>query len=411
MIERKIIIGLISSTEYCEKVKDIWNIQLLESAAAKLIAGWAWEYFIKYSKAPGHEIETIYYSKLKDGKIQKNLAEEIEEDILPGLSAESTEEDVNLQYLIEETEKYFSSQHLKQLSDNVQALIAAGRISEANDLAIKFKPLDKVTVKLEDFILTVQKIREKGRPHPTILMKPWLREGQTTIIYGNYGSGKSLLAIAVAYMLGLRDYKTEDCEMGEWIIKNPTGTLYVDGELGEQEMDDRIQCFEWLGPQKYKMEILSVPEYQLSTGDTFYLSSRLNQLKIIKWLKEHPRYKLTVLDSASTLFGLENENDNSEWNNKVNPFLRDLRALGVACLLLHHSGKDNKRGLRGASAMGAMAHNIFRLTIPKEKDIDEGEAWFILSKDKQRTKGFMFKKFSLHFTQNEKQTETHWEIT
>jgi hypothetical protein len=411
MIERKIIIGLISSTEYCEKVKDIWNIQLLESAAAKLIAGWAWEYFIKYSKAPGHEIETIYYSKLKDGKIQKNLAEEIEEDILPGLSAESTEEDVNLQYLIEETEKYFSSQHLKQLSDNVQALIAAGRISEANDLAIKFKPLDKVTVKLEDFILTVQKIREKGRPHPTILMKPWLREGQTTIIYGNYGSGKSLLAIAVAYMLGLRDYKTEDCEMGEWFIKNPTGTLYIDGELGEQEMDDRVQCFEWLGSQKYKMEILSVPEYQLSTGDTFYLSSRINQLKIIKWLKEHPRYKLTVLDSASTLFGLENENDNSEWNNKVNPFLRDLRALGVACLLLHHAGKDNKRGLRGASAMGAMAHNIFRLTIPKEKDIDEGEAWFTLSKDKQRAKGFMFKKFSLHFTQNEEQTETHWEIT
>jgi len=110
------------------------------------------------------------------------------------------------------------------------------------------------------------------------------------------------------------------------------------------------------------------------------------------------------------LFGLENENDNSEWNNKVNPFIRDLRALGVACILLHHSGKDSKRGLRGASAMGAMAHNIFRLFVPKEKDPDEGEAMFTLTKDKQRAKGFLFKSFSLHFTQNEDQTETHWEI-
>jgi hypothetical protein len=199
--------------------------------------------------------------------------------------------------------------------------------------------------------------------------------------------------------------------MGGWIVKNPTGTLYLDGELGEQEMEDRIKKFEWLGRQERdrRLKILSVPEYQLETGDTFYLSSRVNQLKIIKWLEDHLRYKLVVLDSASTLFGLENENDNSEWNNKINPFLRDLRALGVACILLHHAGKDNKRGLRGASAMGAMAHNIFRLS--NHGDKDEGEAWFKLSKDKQRAGGFGFKDFSLHFFQNETETETHWEIT
>ena len=217
--------------------------------------------------------------------------------------------------------------------------------------------------------------------------------------------------ISIAYMLGLHDYTTDECEIDKWYVKTPTGTLYIDGELGEQEMEDRIKCFEWLGKQsrKHKMKILSVPEYQLSTGDTFYLSNRENQHKIIKWLKEHPNYKLVVLDSASTLFGLENENDNSEWNNKVNPFIRDLRALGVACILLHHSGKDDKRGFRGASAIGAMVHNIYKLST-EGKEIDEGEAHFTLSKDKQRSKGFLFGKFSLHFTQNDDQTETHWEV-
>jgi hypothetical protein len=222
-----------------------------------------------------------------------------------------------------------------------------------------------------------------------------------------------LLTLAIAYVLGLKDYDREECEIGEWQVKNPTGCLYIDGELGEQEMEERVKKFEWLGPQnpKYRMRVLSIPEYQMATEDPFYLSVRTNQLKIIQWLKDHPNYKLLVLDSASTLFGLEDENNNSEWSNKVNPFLRDLRAAGVACLLLHHSGKDIKRGLRGASAIGAMANYIFKLADHPDKDIDSGKAWFNLKKDKQRAGGYSFKAFGLRFDQNEDETETHWEVT
>jgi RecA-family ATPase len=284
-------------------------------------------------------------------------------------------------------------------------------VDEAEKAVVEFKPLSTSVKKLNEFILTAEQIRKRNNKRPPFLMKPWLREGQTTIIYGNYGSGKSLLTISVAYVLGLRNFDKSDCDIGEWQVINPTGTLYIDGELGELEMEDRIKQFEWLGRQQYRTRILSIPEYQLKTEDVFSLSNRLNQLKIIEWLKEHPNYKLVVLDSASTLFGLLEENDNSEWNNKINPFLRDLRALSVACLLLHHAGKDNKKGLRGASAMGAMAHNIFRLMDHKEKNIDDGEAWFTISKDKQRAAGKGFKTFSLRYTQNDNQTATWWETT
>ena len=221
------------------------------------------------------------------------------------------------------------------------------------------------------------------------------------------------MAIHIAYVLGLKEYTDKQSEIGDWQVKYPTGCLYIDGELGELEMEERIKGFEWIGEQhaKHKMKVLSIPEYQLATEDSFYLSERKNQLKLIKWLQDHSTYKLIVLDSASTLFGLVEENDNSEWSTKVNPFLRDLRALGVHCLLLHHSGKDNKRGLRGASAMGAMASFIFRLYNHEDKDIDNGEAWFVLGKDKQRAKGFTFKPFGLHYTQEENDSETHWDET
>lgn len=408
MIERKIIIGLIVSTEFCEKIKPIWNPLLLESATAKRLAGWIWEYYNEYKRAPGKDMEGIYYSKIKETKLAKELAEEIEQDILPGLSAEFTRDDFNLEFLLIESTNHLNTRHLTLHNESVQALLEAGKTEEAQKLIKQFQPLGLAINRLNDFILTAPQIRRKETKQPLVLMKPWLKQGQLTIIYANYGVGKSLLTMAIAYVLGVKNYDDKKCEIGEWQVKNPCGCLYIDGELGELEMEERLSKFEWIGkqPPAHKMSILSVPEYQLETEDVFTLSDRKNQLMIIQWLKEHPTYKLVVLDSASTLFGLVEENDNSEWSTKINPFIRDLRALGVACIMLHHSGKDGKRGLRGASAMGAMAHNIFKLT--NHGDKSDGEAWFTIAKDKQRAGGYSFAPFNLHFTQNDAETQTSW---
>ena len=411
MIERKIIIGLITSTDYCLQVKGIWDPLLIESATAKRIAGWCWEYFDKYQKAPGKDIESIYYKKIKANNFPKDIAEEIEQDILPGLSKEYAREDFNLTALMDDTKSHFNERHLSMFKDDVHSLLAAGKIEEAEKLIYEFRPLNGVSINLNNFIRSVAQIRRNKKGAPVAFMHSWLRAGQLTIIYGNYGTGKSLLAILIGYALGVKEFK--EVELGEWYVKTPTGCLYIDGELGEREMEERVGQFEWLGrqTQEFKIRVFSIPEYQLATEDSFYLSHRENQLKIIRWLRENPTYKVVVLDSASTLFGLLEENDNSEWNTKINPFLRDLRALDVACILLHHAGKDSKKGLRGASAMGAMAHNIFRLTVHDAKQIEKGEAWFTLGIDKQRAAGKSFNAFSLHFTQEHGGKETHWIVT
>jgi len=96
---------------------------------------------------------------------------------------------------------------------------------------------------------------------------------------------------------------------------------------------------------------------------------------------------------------------------KINPFLRDLRGLGVACLLLHHAGKDGNKGVSGASAIGAMAENIFRITNHRKKNVDDGEAWFVISKDKLRSAGKSFRKFALKYSQTDDATGTQWEVT
>jgi len=414
MVERRILIGLITSTEYLVQVKDIWSNQLLEADTARLVSSWCWEYYERYNRAPSRDIESIYFEKVRSLQIQKEKAEWIE-DVLGSLSEEYNRTDFNVERLLDETKEYFTNRHLQIHKDRVEALLTAGKTEEAEKLVSEFKPLGIKGRKIDDFILSAEEIRAKDVKKPTVLLSPWLKEGQITIMYAGYGVGKSLLTILIGYVLGLKkeDYTEEKAEIGEWQVKTPAGCLYIDGELGEQEMEERIAQYEWLGRQQrdYRIKVLSVPEYQLVTEDTFYLSDKRNQQKVIRWLQAHPTYKLVVLDSVSTLFGLIDENDNSEWNNKINPFLRDLRALGVAGILLHHASKEKRRGLRGASSMGAMAQNIFRLVDHSKKSIDDGEAWFTIGKDKQRSAGYSFKTFSIHFTQTTDRKETHWEIT
>jgi len=145
MIERKIIIGLIISTEYLKRIRPIWDVMLLESSTAKMLANWAIEYYDKYKQAANKNFETIFYQKLEEG-VDKDIAEEIEEDILPDLSEES-QTDFNLEYLIDETETYLKSRQLIRLSGQVGNLIEnetgkeSERVKQAEQLVKDFKPI------------------------------------------------------------------------------------------------------------------------------------------------------------------------------------------------------------------------------------------------------------------------------
>lgn len=139
MIERKIIIGLITSTEYLQQIQSSWDSKLLSSQAAQKLSHWVWEYFNKYGKAPNNDIEDIFYSKVQQGGIADDVAQDIE-DILNGLSEEYEEEGVNVDYLRDQSAKYFLERSLVVLSENTQALIDRGKVEEAEKLVLEYTP-------------------------------------------------------------------------------------------------------------------------------------------------------------------------------------------------------------------------------------------------------------------------------
>jgi putative DNA primase/helicase len=54
-----------------------------------------------------------------------------------------------------------------------------------------------------------------------------------------------------------------------------------------------------------------------------------------------------------------------EWDG-INQWLLRLRSRGVAVVLIHHAGKDEKRGPRGTSGMGDSLDSIIFLSKPKD---------------------------------------------
>ncbi len=140
-IERKIVLYLIVADDYIRKIRPEWDTKYIQSKVAKRLAIWCIEYFDKYGKAPGPDMEAIYFSKLRAG-LPKDVAEEIEEDILPELNEMYLMESLNIDYILEQTYLYFKERYITLYVDNIKALMIEGELLKAETAALTFKRVD-----------------------------------------------------------------------------------------------------------------------------------------------------------------------------------------------------------------------------------------------------------------------------
>lgn len=138
-MERNIVIGLITNTNYLKQLKEEWNPLYIESKAAKILSNWCWEYFDKHDKAPMRNVESILLKKLKKKKINKELAEEIETDILRDLSEQYENQTNDLDVLLSDTREYFTERQMELHMEEVQSLLDKGEIQKARQLQEDFK--------------------------------------------------------------------------------------------------------------------------------------------------------------------------------------------------------------------------------------------------------------------------------
>jgi hypothetical protein len=184
-------------------------------------------------------------------------------------------------------------------------------------------------------------------PAPAQLLSPWITEESTSMIYAKTGIGKTWLALFMAHTIATGG------ELLKWKAKEPHRVLYVDGEMSQSDMHNRLDLiFAKRQPERGLFGLLCNSRSKEGLLD---LSTEEGQSAVENELGDA---KVLFLDNITTLFRSGAENEAESWAC-AERWLMSLRNRRLAVVLLHHSGKNGTQ--RGTSRREVALNNIIRL--------------------------------------------------
>ena len=174
----------------------------------------------------------------------------------------------------------------------------------------------------------------------TYLVKNWLDVGGVSLLYGASNTGKTFLALDVAFHVASgTDWQDNRVKRGS--------VLYVVAE-GGAGFARRLKA----------LEIGSPSLFAKGRENFTYLSKQVDlrgdqDVHAIKAAVGDKHHDLLIVDTLAMTFGDGNENDAQD----MTKFVRQVKSLGesLGChvMLVHHPGKDASRGARGSSSLRA----------------------------------------------------------
>ena len=210
-------------------------------------------------------------------------------------------------------------------------------------------------------------------PERQYLLRPWLREHESCLLYANTGVGKSLFALTAALavggkgsMFGWEPDANVTADDGDWRV------LYVDGEMHIGDLQDRarflIDAVPGINRTKAYSNLQFLARQQQHPTAAFPEITDTDsggQERILEMVREG-RFNLLILDNFSTLGRVADENAASSFD-AIQAFLMKLKTEQVATILVHHTGKsagksdDAATAYRGSSKLAATFEILIHL--------------------------------------------------
>ena len=180
--------------------------------------------------------------------------------------------------------------------------------------------------------ITAKALLETDFPQRQLVVDPWLRTEETAVIWAASGVGKTMLCLSLALAVA------GGGSVGDWTCPAARRVVYVDGEMNQQDIRDRIKALIETGavrvadPERALSNFTLIARQAQSVGTPFYdMTSKEGQEALLEIAKRGDA-GLFVLDKFTTLTDdLADENDATQFK-KVQDFFLQLKRLGVATI-------------------------------------------------------------------------------
>jgi RecA-family ATPase len=154
-----------------------------------------------------------------------------------------------------------------------------------------------------------QLLRRRFPPRQTVI-DPWLRNGETALIWAGSGVGKTMLTLSLAIAMAAGG------RVGEWTCNKPRKVLLIDGEMHIQDLRDRIEMLMETGAvqdvdRRHLDSNLVIVARQDQKPESAFIDITIqdDQLEVLNWC-QRDGIEVVIVDNLTTVAdSLEDENE------------------------------------------------------------------------------------------------------
>lgn len=232
--------------------------------------------------------------------------------------------------------------------------------------------------------ITAAKLLQTTFPSREFAIDPWLRTGESALIWAATGVGKTWLTLSLALAMA------GGGRVWEWKAPKARKVLIVDGEMNVQDLQERINhlmdtgAVDGLDREIMGRNLLLMPrQYQNPRAQFYDITDPESQGRILDQM-ETKGAEVIIIDNLTTCAdGLADENDATAFRS-IMGFLLMMKQAGKTAIVVHHANKAGTDA-RGSTALEATFE--VKLGLQRPPVVKPGEASFITEFGKFRGRG------------------------